>query len=204
MCINRSIKRPVFVGLAVWLLMAFNAHATVDPPVSIVGTFSGSGSEQCTSPLAAPENFEIQLNFNSQNGAAFTGTAQLLFPDGVANFSAFQGNIDAQGNITGGVFSGDGNGTFTGKLSGDTLTSTYSGTSIGCASFSGSFTAQRNAIGAQTSGNIGTGGSRCSGRNTAVHNGRGLSTIGHPPNPSGRRGRWVGAFTSGQGFDVSK
>lgn len=135
---------------------------TYDPPVPVIpdilGTYVGSGTEttmNCQDP-ADNGTFPVSGSFSisDQVGGTFIGSATLMPPIGnVTTDVSFSGTVTANGQLTGtftyvtmvdGVFDSSGDGTFTGQVTGNTLTLNFSGqdqvgdTCTSTGSFSGS------------------------------------------------------------------
>ncbi len=137
------------------------AMQTVDaPPPDVRGTYVGSGSltqASCNnSTFNGTFGFSATVALLTQSGTSFTGSATLSASIAGANFvvqaGSLTGTVNANGQIGGpfvfqtfanGAPFGSGTGTFSGAVTGNTLTLQFSGQATGGCSVSGSLAATR-------------------------------------------------------------
>ena len=116
----------VAVSCALLFMFSLNVRATEN----ITGTFTGklSGDQQCYPDFVSePFSADISLEFTQTNGS-FTGTGTFSDSDGDSGSLSVSGSIDPGSGSVSGSLSGTGqngetfSGTFSGILSGDSLT----------------------------------------------------------------------------------
>ncbi len=136
---------------------------TYDPPVPVIpdilGTYVGSGTStamNCQDPAGnGTFPFSGSFSISDQVGGTFIGSATLmpLIGNDTTDVS-FSGTVTANGQLTGtytyvtmrdGVFDSSGDGTFTGQVTGNTLTLNFSAQDqVGdTCTFTGSFSGSR-------------------------------------------------------------
>lgn len=131
-----------YFALVIGLFFLVNSPLALATP-DFNGTFSGtvSGIENCPGPTSNPFSGSVTLNI-TQSGSSFTGSGSVV-DEGTFPIENLSGSIDAQGNVSGsfdiiepGVVIAN---TFSGTLSGDTLSISGSWADQGPPNCSGTF-----------------------------------------------------------------
>jgi hypothetical protein len=107
------------------------------PPPDIRGTYTGSGTlTQTNCPTPGTLGILSSVNISSQTADAFNGTATLTDSFGGSTTGSISGTVTPGGQLSGiftfttlvfGTFHSSGDGTFTGQVSGDTLSINFIG-----------------------------------------------------------------------------